>query len=155
MLKKIQSSIVPLVVAVLFVIAGAAAIKSAAGSKLKPAGPSKVPFTTDSKAAFAQAKKEGKIVMVDFNADWCGPCQQMKREFFTKQEVADALTGVVAVDLNVDNPGDASDIADRYPVEAYPTLLFLDSNGKEIGRLVGYGGVDDQLRRVKAIIARS
>lgn len=153
-MKKLQSSAVPLLVAALFVFAGAAAIRSAAGGG-EPAKPSKVVFTQDSKAAFAKAKSEGKIVMVDFNADWCGPCQKMKKEFFPDPEVAEILKGVVAVDLNVDKPGKATGLLEKYASAALPTLLFLDADGNEIGRILGYGGVEDHKAAIKKILARS
>lgn len=75
--------------------------------------------------------KSEKPVLVDFYADWCGPCNAMAPVI---EELAKELDGKVKVGkINVDeNP----DIAVEYNVMSIPTLIVF-KNGKEEKRLVG------------------
>lgn len=75
--------------------------------------------------------KSEKPVLVDFYADWCGPCNAMAPVL---EELAKKLEGKVKVGkINVDeNP----DIAVEYNVMSIPTLIVF-KNGKEEKRLVG------------------
>ena len=75
--------------------------------------------------------KSKKPVLVDFYADWCGPCNAMAPVI---EELAKELEGKVKVGkINVDeNP----DIAVEYNVMSIPTLIVF-KNGKEEKRLVG------------------
>ena len=73
-------------------------------------------------------------VLVDFWAEWCGPCKQIDpviREIATEQ--AGALT---VAKLNVHDHGD---IAMRYNVMSIPTMIVF-KNGAEVRRLVGARG---------------
>lgn len=72
-----------------------------------------------------------KPVLVDFFADWCGPCKMMAP---IVEELATELDGKVKVGkINVD---ENSDIAVEYNVMSIPTLIIFQ-NGKEEKRLVG------------------
>jgi thioredoxin 1 len=78
--------------------------------------------------------KSDKPVLVDFYADWCGPCQlaapiidQMSDEYAEK-----AVIGK----LNVD---DNNAVAAKYAVMSIPTVI-LFKDGQEVERKVGYGG---------------
>ena len=75
--------------------------------------------------------KSEKSVLVDFYADWCGPCNAMApviEELATELEEK-AKVGKINVDEN-------SDIAVKYNVMSIPTLIIF-KNGKEEKRLVG------------------
>ncbi|EKD49495.1 MAG: hypothetical protein ACD_63C00125G0013 [uncultured bacterium] len=71
-----------------------------------------------------------KPVVVDFFADWCGPCKAFAPilEEFSEEE-----KGVKVCKLNVDK---AQDIAARYKIESIPTIVFF-RNGEEIDRFTG------------------
>ena len=75
--------------------------------------------------------KSEKPVLVDFYADWCGPCNAMTPVI---EELATELDGKAKVGkINVD---ENSDIAVDYNVMSIPTLIIFQ-NGKEEKRLVG------------------
>lgn len=70
------------------------------------------------------------VVLVDFYADWCGPCKMLSPII---DEVAEENTDIKVVKVNVD---DAQDLAMKYQVMSIPTLVVI-KNGEEVNRSVG------------------
>jgi len=100
--------------------------------------------------AIEKAKADKKIVMIDFYADWCGPCKQLDAKTFSDEKVQKLLTGkAIAIKINVD---DNKKLAGEYKIDAIPCIVFLDGDGKEVGRLVGFRGADKFLKDVKEFI---
>lgn len=104
-------------------------------------------WTTDYAAALTTAKAEGKLVLLDFTgSDWCGWCVKLKDEVFSKPEFAE-WASKKAVLVEVDFPkkkklDDAlrkqnDELKKKFPVTGYPTIVFVDVDGKEIAR-TGY-----------------
>ncbi len=71
-----------------------------------------------------------KTVLVDFYADWCGPCKMLSP---VVDSVANENEDIKVVKVNVDN---AQDLAIKYQVMSIPTLVVI-KNGQEINRSVG------------------
>ena len=123
------------VVAVLAVLVGV--ILASHGTGVQPTGgAAALPWERDLPTALTRASGEGKLVMVDFYTDWCQWCKRMDQNTFTDVEVQRALQGVVTVRLNAEKEG--REDAARFNVEGFPTLIFLDSRGAEVGRIPGY-----------------
>lgn len=72
-----------------------------------------------------------QTVLVDFYADWCGPCKMLTPVI---DELAAEHPAVKVVKLNVDN---APEIASRYGVMSIPTLIIF-KNGQAVNQTVGY-----------------
>ena len=88
--------------------------------------------------ALALAKKEGKLVFMDVGAYWCPPCHELDEKTFVDPAVGDAL-GKGFVSLHVDaEKGEGPELAERYTIQAYPTLVVLEPSGVERGRLVDF-----------------
>jgi thiol-disulfide isomerase/thioredoxin len=77
-----------------------------------------------------------RFVLVDFYTVWCGPCKQLDETTWKDQTVRDWLAKE-AVCLKVDAEKNEK-IAERFRINAYPTVLLLRPDGAEVDRLVGY-----------------
>ena len=81
--------------------------------------------------SFEAERKSGKLMMVDFWAEWCGPCRMISPVI---EDVAAKYEGKAVVGkVNVD---EEQELAMRYGVMSIPTVIFF-RNGEEITRKVG------------------
>ncbi|MCB9877647.1 MAG: thioredoxin family protein [Planctomycetes bacterium] len=102
---------------------------------------------TDYEAALKQAKKEKKLVMADFTgSDWCGWCIKLKDEVFSTAEFQEwAKEHVVLLELDYPkNKPQSKELKEQnaklqkeFSIRGYPTVLFLDSKGKQVAQ-TGY-----------------
>ena len=116
-----------------------------------------VRWTPYSEALLTEAAQENKPVMLDFYADWCGPCKAMERNVFTDPEIVELSRHFVTlrVDLTKEHP-DQKKIVRRYLLMGVPTIVFLNGKGvEERGlRIEAYTDRDEVLKRMKLIIAK-
>ncbi len=111
------------------------------GSSLLPASAQTVFRTLSFDDALAAAKKEKKMVFIDFYTDWCGPCKKMAREVFPQKSVGDYFNGkFVCLKLNAEKEG--KELAKKYNVKAYPTYVVIDTDGKQ--RLEACGAMEPE-----------
>ena len=71
-----------------------------------------------------------KKVLVDFYAEWCGPCKMMKPVL---EELSDTCDTVKIVSINVDNE---DELSMEYNISSIPCLVLFEQ-GKEVNRSVG------------------
>lgn len=117
-----------------------AAVAVVSGFARTDHGPIK--WNEDFNAAAKIAKKTGKLMMVDFYADWCGPCKQMLATTYKDKNVVAKSKNFVPVLINTDhNP----DLAKKYGIEGIPTVMFMKADGTVIKQKVGYTGAKEFL----------
>ena len=114
---------------------------------LLQAGAAELQWNTDLAKAQEQAKKENKLVMLDFTgSDWCGWCIKLNKDVFSTQEFADyAKKNLVLVEVDFPrhkelaaNQKKANQaLQEKYKIEGYPTIIVLNPAGKKLGDL-GY-----------------
>ena len=83
-----------------------------------------------------------KTVLIDFYADWCGPCKMFSP---VVEAVATENEDIKVVKVNVD---DAQDLAIQYQVMSIPTTVVI-KDGKEVNRAVGMMSKSDLIEMVK------
>jgi len=81
----------------------------------------------------AQAKKDGKVVMLELGSVGCIPCEQMKPVMTRLSDTYKGKLEVIFIDVKKDR-----DTGRRYGVYMIPVQVFLDRSGKEVHRHVGF-----------------
>jgi thiol-disulfide isomerase/thioredoxin len=84
------------------------------------------------------AKRDKKLVFLDFYTVWCGGCKSYEKFVFTDSIFAHYLksnfySARINAELQINKK-----ITNRYSIGAYPTLIIADSKGNEIDRIIGY-----------------
>ena len=97
-----------------------------------------IPAGTDSEVdrAFAQARSDGKPLLLYWGAAWCPPCNQLKATLFNRQDFIERSRAFVPVYVDGDLPG-AQKLGARFKVRGYPTLILFNPSGAEVTRLPG------------------
>jgi thioredoxin-related protein len=110
-------------------------------------------WSTDLKKAQDEAKANHKLLLLDFTgSDWCGYCIQLDRAILSKPEFKDyASKNLVLVEIDfprskpqsVEMRKQNQELAERYQIDGFPTLIILNGEGKAVWRYDGFytGGV--------------
>ena len=88
------------------------------------------------------------LVIADFWAPWCGPCQMMGPLF---EKISKDFSGKLKfVKINTDeNP----EISSKFDIQGIPCLIIMDK-GKEVDRIVGFKSEDSLKREIENILER-
>ena len=106
----------------------------------------KMPAFTDENFE-AEVKKSAMPVLVDFGAEWCGPCRALAP---IVEELATEYQGklkVGAVDIDK-----ARGVASQFGIMSVPTILFF-KGGKQVDKIIGLQRKNDLKKRIDAVIA--
>lgn len=99
--------------------------------------------------ALQAAKEANKMLFIDCYTSWCGPCKMMATRVFPQKKVGDYFNQhFVSIKIDMEK-GEGPELKNKFAVKAFPTFLFLDSNGKEVNRMVGSNtNIDEFLKSV-------
>jgi thiol:disulfide interchange protein len=96
--------------------------------------------------ALAQAKTENKLIVLEFFAEWCAPCQRMEKTTFVDARVVNLIARALVVRIDTDQ---YADIAARMGVVGLPDIRLVKSDGNIIRQLRGYVDADSFARELE------
>jgi len=120
-------------------------------------------WETDLQVAKKRAKEENKQILADFTgSDWCGWCIRLKKEVFDLPEFQEyAKKNLIMLELDFPRQKELpaglkeqnDKLAQEFKVEGFPTILLMNSRGKEINR-TGYqeGGPEKYIEHLKGLL---
>lgn len=114
-------------------------------------------WRTDENAAFAEAQKADKLVMIDFGAEWCVPCKKVEK-IFADEKVYPVITdNFIPLRFDVTETSDENDaLMKRFGAGAFPTVIFFSADHRELGRFTNKNATADGFRKtLDAIIAQT
>jgi len=104
--------------------------------------------------ALSKAKEENKLIFLDVSASWCGPCKLLKKNTFPDEKVG-MFYNIHFINVALDGEvGKGAELARKYGVGGYPTLLFIDGEGNLVAQTSGYRNSSSFLKLGKAVVER-
>jgi thioredoxin-related protein len=102
--------------------------------------------------AIEQAKNEDKLVFIDVFATWCGPCKYLDKKVFPDAALSEFFNAEF-INLEIDGErGEGPDLMRQFELSAFPTLLFLDGEGKLIRKQVGAMDAEELLKMARVVV---
>jgi len=104
--------------------------------------------------ALAKAAAEDKLIFMDAYTTWCGPCKWMSKNTFTDGAVADYFNeNFINIKMDMER-GEGPQLARKFRIRGYPTLLFLDAEGAIAHQKLGALAAEPFLELGKTALAK-
>lgn len=105
--------------------------------------------------ALDKAEKEGKLVFIDAYTTWCGPCKRMEKKTFQNAKVAEFYNeNFVNIKIDMEK-GEGPKLEKKYKIYNYPTLLYLEPNGDQRNKTIGYHEPGEFVRLGKKVLRKA
>ena len=88
--------------------------------------------------AIKKAKSRNLPIMIDIYTDWCSWCEELDKNTYANKEVIETAKKMVSVKLNPETSEEGEEIARKYGVQGYPTILFINADGFVLENVGGY-----------------
>lgn len=111
-----------------------------------------IDWVKDYNNGIAQAAQTGKPIMLYFTADWCPPCKELKKNVFSRADVAEASRQLVNIYLDVDQDRATME---SYRVRSIPIILFLDNSGEVVSTITGAGSAKTFIKHMNNLAEHS
>ena len=120
---------------------------------------SSVNWLSDVPAAQKSLKNKKQSILLFFTAPgWCGPCRMLEKGPVASKDFANIVKKNAAVRLDFSDrknvPEAARAALKTYNVNGFPTMIVLDAEGKEKGRIVGNRPAKAFIKELKKLIAK-
>lgn len=110
---------------------------------------------TNYNAALKLAKKEKKVLMVDVYTDWCYWCKQLDKITY-KDSAVDAFIAknFVFVAIDAEDGGQGTEIAKRFAIRSYPTILYVNPSNYLISETGGFMEPAQYIKEIDSVQRR-
>lgn len=95
----------------------------------------------------AKAIEEGKPIFVHIYATWCGPCKKMMANVYTDTELATYMNANFVNVAYDGEKGPGKQLAEKYKIKGYPSLLFFKPDGSITEHAYGYHNADELIKK--------
>jgi len=94
-----------------------------------------------------------KGMIIDFYADWCIPCKELDANTFSDDRVIALANNFVALkaDMTKSLSPEVESLRNKYNIVGVPTVLIINSKGKEVQRLTGFVNADEFIKMLKDV----
>ena len=115
------------------------------GGLQQPAGP-ELEWVDNETAGLEIAKREDKLLMLDFYASWCAACNELDHKTYADPGVAAKLDNYVNVKLDFTRNSETTKaLTEKYQIPGLPVVIFMDAEGTILKRLTGFVGPEEML----------
>ena len=115
------------------------------GGIQQTAGPH-LDWVYDESEGFEVAKRENKLVMLDFYASWCAACKELDHLTYADPAVAERLADYVNVKLDFTQTSETTKaLTEKYQIPGLPVVIFTDANGATLKRFSGFVDAEEML----------
>lgn len=98
------------------------------------------------------AKQEDKLVFIDFHTVWCAPCRGMEKNIFPNDKLG-TYYNKTFINIELDAEKEGKELAKKYGVNAYPSMVFVNGDGEMVYKRVGAKNVDQLIAMGKEAAA--
>ena len=109
-------------------------------------------WQTFSIQAYESSLKNNEKMVIDFYADWCIPCKELDALTFSDKQVINEMEKFTNYKVDMTKMTEENeDLRKRFKVVGMPTVLIIDSQGKEVQRITGFVNAEEFLSYIKAV----
>ena len=108
------------------------------GGIQQPAGPH-LDWIYDETEGLEIAKRQDKLIMLDFYASWCAACKELDHKTYADPAVAAKLDNYVNIKLDFTRSSETTEaLTEKYQIPGLPVVIFMDAEGMVLKRFTGF-----------------
>jgi len=110
----------------------------------------------DVEAAFAEAERTGRPVVMDFWAEWCAACKELDHETWSDERVLELARGFIPLKMDMTERSETNTaLLRRYGVAGMPTVIFFAPDGSELERFSGFRSPEQVIPVLQRVLDRA